>query len=95
MFTLNSISALKANKVNLISIKIPQSGIKMSYDLLHKKMEVVQEWKEKRRLSLQGYGPATVICPDVLTASLVWEMINGGWIGGLRKVFMCESVYMR
>lgn len=48
MFTLNSISALKANKVNLISIEIQQSGTKMSYDLLHKKMEVVQEWKEKK-----------------------------------------------
>lgn len=48
MFTLNSISALKANKVNLISIEIQQSRIKMSYDLLHKKMEVVQEWKEKK-----------------------------------------------
>lgn len=50
----------------------------MSYDPLHKRWRSYRSEGRKRRLSLQGYGAAAVIRPDVLTASLVLEMINGG-----------------
>lgn len=90
MLTLNSISALLANHADLISIKIKQTGIKMSYDPLHKRWRSYRRERRKRGLSLQGYGAAAVIGPDVQTASLVSGMINGG-----KSVHVCVSVYMR
>lgn len=55
----------------------------------------VKRWKldrsgrETSMLSLQGHGPTTVISPEMLTVSLAWEMLSGGWIAKLRKVCVC------